>query len=193
MNRKVKIPEFYNTENTEYIVGEDQNKKKIWHSRSVAVNAVIIAKVKGILYLLTGLRGKGCPDYVGYWNVPCGYLDWDENGTDACYREIWEETGLNLKQFIDSSEYYISHIDNPWSTNTEPTINKQNVSFRYGAFVHAKKLPKLTTKYSEKDEVEKLEWMKIDNITDLDSKEWAFSHKKLIKMYIQKIGLLNHG
>lgn len=186
------IPTFKNRENKKY----DIEGKEVWVSRSVAINVAVVVKhmKENQLYLLIGKRGKGTPDFQGYWNVPCGYMDWDEDGTEACYREVWEECGLHLEKFVSDENKFSAlnhkHLNNPWKVVTKPTSNRQNISLRYGAFVHALSLPNLTNKYCEKDEVEELEWMPLNDLSDLDSKKWAFNHKQLITDYIKILGLL---
>lgn len=167
--------------------------REIWVSRSVAVNVAIIVRCKHKIYVLTGKRGDHTPDFQGYWNVPCGYLDWDENGTEACYREVREETGLHLEKFIydNPSPVNMLHMVNPWKVITEPTSNRQNVSLRYGAFIVADELPELTTKYADEGEVAEVEWFELNDLSDLTKKEWAFNHDQLLTEYIKNLGLLN--
>lgn len=178
-------PIFKNRENQRYLI----ENKEYWHSRSVAINVTIFVKYNYKLYLLIGKRGEGTPDFQGYWNIPCGYLDWDENGTEAAYREVWEECGLDLKKLIDSSIEFKHNMDEPWKVITDPISNKQNVSLRYGTFLATNELPILTYENSEDGEVSELEWMQINSLSDLDKKEWAFNHKELITEYYNKLNI----
>lgn len=187
--------EFKNTPNKSYQI----DGKEIWVSRSVAINVIIMIKHNDDNYILIGKRGRGTPDYVGKWNIPSGYLDWDENGKEACYREVWEECGLDLKKLIDDNyhPFNINDMDNPWYVQTDPSSDKQNVSLRYGYIFQRdfEELPKLTSVHSEENEVEDLEWFKINSLDDLNKKEWAFNHKELIKQYLNKIdffGIFNN-
>ena len=50
------------------INGENMKGKTFWVSRSCAVAVFVFANIKGIWYVLANQRGKGCPDYQGYWN-----------------------------------------------------------------------------------------------------------------------------
>lgn len=119
-------------------------------------------------------------------------MDWDEDGTEGCYREVWEECGLHLEKFVfdNHAPNNMLHLANPWGVVTKPSSNRQNISLRYGAFIHTDKLPELTNEYCEEGEVEELEWMILNDISDLDTKEWAFNHEQLIKDYVNKLGLL---
>ena len=81
---------FNNRENA--CVTIQETGKKTWLSRSVAVVGLIEIDNKFLMVK----RGPKCPDEVGKWVLPCGYLDWDENLTEGMYRETAEETGINL-------------------------------------------------------------------------------------------------
>lgn len=131
---------------------------------------------RGNWYILANKRGKGCPDFVGYWNCPCGYLDYDETTKEAIAREVREETGLK----INSSKFELSFInDSPINSN------KQNVTFRYFTKIKNFKSLATSTVFSEKDEVEEIKWIKI---TELYNYEWAFNHKNIIEeIYKSKI------
>lgn len=146
-----------------------------WISRSIAVVGVIFCLDDG-LRVLIGKRGKGCPDYQGYWNCPCGYLDYNETLRQACSREINEETNLNVNpSFLRL-----------YAINDSPTENKQNVSFTYWAFSkHFFKGQTIYPKGFESFEVEDVEWISID---DLDEYQFAFNHKTIIaKIALEKL------
>ena len=50
----------------------------VWLSRSSTVIITVWCFIENTPYLLLGERGIGCPNEVGKWNLPCGYLDWNE-------------------------------------------------------------------------------------------------------------------
>lgn len=149
--------------------------KLLWYSRSVATTLLAYAYDKdGKLYVLANKRGKGCPDYNGFWNLVCGYLEYDYTGEENAVAECLQETGIKL----NPSDLEMVGV------NTSPHENKQNVSIRYRTI-----LPNIIDTYSfdlsqmEKDEVEDVKFIPIDEI---DNYEWAFSHKKLINKYLPK-------
>ena len=154
----------------------DKNtEREYWISRSVAVVIFLFAKdIWGSKYILAEQRGSGTPDkeYIGKYCVPCGYLDYDETIVQAAQRELMEETGLNLP----TSDFKLINI------NDLPESDKrQNITFRYvvNSDIPIEDLSKLfTTKNSEKDEIESIEFIKLSNI---DNYEWAFNHQELIK------------
>ena len=170
---------FKNRHNTVHDIGG----KVVWESRSVAVNCVVIAGSVSKPYILLGQRGKGAPDSKGLWNVPAGYLDWDESGTEAVYREVWEEAGL----YLPDQKIIVNNLLNPWHVNTQPDENRQNISLRYGCVISliGDELPILTFEHSEPDEVEELRWSPVN---ELNQYKFAFNHDVVIKQYMNLIG-----
>ena len=143
-----------------------------WISRSIAVVGLVFVYINGDLYVLMNKRGEGCSDFRGYWNLPCGYLDWDESGAEAVVREVYEETGLNL------NNHFLNIDIEPFKVETAVTANKQNVTLRYKFILHLDKLPELTNEFNENNETAEIGWFKIEEI---ENKTFAFGHKEIIK------------
>jgi 8-oxo-dGTP pyrophosphatase MutT (NUDIX family) len=165
--------------------------RKFWISRSPAVTATIVVCIDSddLDYVLLNQRGSACDDYVGMWSLPCGYLDWDETGGDAAIREVWEECGLNLKDVAGSvaggdlyDVLYSGIIRNePWSVITDPTRDdRQNIVLHYGAYFIVEKLPKLSNKNSEPNEVAAVNWIKLTEAIKMDL---GFGHQNVIKNF----------
>lgn len=172
------IPKFKNRQN-ELITSVDG--RKIYFSRSVAVVMVLACMdPDGFYKFLIEKRGnKPDLDSKGKWCLPCGYLDWDESGSDAARRELWEEVGLNLN---DLSQYAISgpSMDQPWHVKSEPNENRQNVTLRYGMVIVQKELPKLIPNHAaEPDEVADAVWATYSDIK-LGKYDFAFGHDKVV-------------
>ena len=148
-----------------------------WISRSIAVVGLVFARCKGETYVLINKRGQGVPDYKGYWNLPCGYLDWNESAAEAIVREVYEETGLNLRYYFTDG---ILDTHQPFYVASDVNQNKQNVSLRYMFYFRVDELPKLTDKHNEEDETDEIGWFKLDEIED---KNFAFGHKEIIKKW----------
>ena len=168
-------------------VKSNQNKpykvkgKIIWDSRSVAVVALIFMKYKNEDYVLINKRGKGTPDNQGLWNAPCGYLDWNESATEATYREVFEETGLNLADIINEKFILKTDLKQPFLVNSNPKdSNKQNVSLYHSLYFKSDDMPLLNTDNSEPDEVEDLKWCKV---SELSNYEFAYNHDNRILDY----------
>lgn len=86
--------------------------RRVWLSRATAVVASIyVEDANGNWYVAMVKRGEGLPDEVGKWVMPCGYVDWDESIPDACKREVYEETGLNIDEIVNSDNIHFYHND----------------------------------------------------------------------------------
>jgi ADP-ribose pyrophosphatase YjhB (NUDIX family) len=174
-------PTFNNVHN-KCIKGEDG--KEYWISRAPAVVAIVEVRINsgkncGHAYVLVNQRGEKTPDYQLHWNLPCGYLDWNETAIEGCIREVYEETGLDIRNF--------AVFPNPIFVNSNPSSNRQNVvlvhkfvacmawetfeQFQSGA----------NTNNSEPDEVNDIQFISKDMI---DNYKFAFGHEKYIEKYV---------
>ena len=144
-----------------------KNGKEYWISRSVSVVRFVFANVDNELCVLANKRGSGTPDYQGYWNCPCGYLDWDETLVQAVQREVKEECGIdiNLLRMV--------------GIDSDPKSNKQNVSVHYYAF-YTGDLTLSIGEGGEENETEDMKWIPVDEVKNY---QWAFNHGHLIKKY----------
>lgn len=146
----------------------------VWVHRSIAVAGFIFCKINDEWCVLANQRGEGAPDFQGYWNCPCGYLDFDETLAEACSREIYEETGVKIEP---SALYMCSVNDDPKDSN------RQNVTMRFMAVVDESHIGISTNAIKgqlggEENEVKAIMWVKI---SDLDNYQWAFNHRHLIE------------
>lgn len=151
----------------------DKDGNVYWVSRSVAVVATVFKTIEDTTYVLANQRGKGAPDNNFKWNIPCGYIDFDESGEEACARELFEETGV-----IVNNPNSFTHV----KTNTIPNDSKQNISIRYllmpnSSFKEPEVFNPRNLQGGEKDEVNDIKWIPVDEI---DKYEWAFGHEKIV-------------
>lgn len=148
--------------------------RKLWYSRAPAVVGCVFYEDGDDVYVLLNQRGKGTPDWQGYWSAPCGYLDFNETCDEACARELREETGV----YIPSQDLTLVTVD------SHPEHDKrQNVVFRYGIIIPKEKAESFTftTKESEKDEVADIRWV---HLGDMENYNMAFNHFEIIpKVY----------
>jgi len=181
-------PKFTSTPNKSYGV----DGKEIWVSRSVAVTMVIAfySKQDDDYYIPMGKRGKACPDEVGKFSLPCGYLDYDETGSEAAFRETWEEIGLNLE--VLSSEMISktrgSYLT-PYNVNDSPNSNRQNVTLNYGVLLEwddSSQLPVLTNKYNEKEgEVDEIKYFSYhEYLKGASDEDVAFNHQNVVSNFL---------
>jgi 8-oxo-dGTP pyrophosphatase MutT (NUDIX family) len=158
------------------------NIKIIWESRSCAVNCIVIIKNDDQYFILLGQRGSGSPDYVGKYNLPSGYMDFNESATEAALREVWEETGVYIPEI--KGNIIFNHMDKPWDVNSEPSANRQNISLRFGIVIESNEFPELSTENNEPNEVSDLRWVNIENLGEYD---FAFNHNIVIEEYLKLI------
>lgn len=144
--------------------------KTYWIARNMAVSCFVFTIIGSEWCVLANKRGEGVPDFKGCWNVPCGYLDYNETTAKAAMREVYEETGVKL-----------SHVKF-WNFNDSPDENLQNVTFRYYSIIKDPQWLSLNgssyNRGGENNEVDKVAWIPI---TALDNYKWAFNHDRLIE------------
>lgn len=149
-----------------------------WYSRSVATCLFVFCMDKnGSWCVLASERGEEAADFQGYWNCPCGYLDFGETAAACAKRECYEETGVAL----DSSKFrFIRFEDDP------VTANRQNVTFRFAYMIHDKKTSdfKFSHANNEGKEVGRIMWIPVENIHQY---KWAFGHEKCIDEVFDEI------
>lgn len=157
-----------------------EDDKRYWISRSVTVSVFIFIKANdGEIYILSNKRGEGAMDYQGYWNCPCGYLDFDETGEECAVREVFEETGYR----IDKERLHFEIV------KTDPKENRQNVNLQYYALIEEDDLEIGEREGGEIDEVSEV---KLINIKEVDKYQWAFNHLNNIYYYIMRDNLLKN-
>ena len=158
----------------------EHNDKKYWYSRSVAVVGIIfLVSLEEGIHVLANKRGKGTPDYQGYWNMPCGYLDFNETCEQAIIREIFEETGLSIKP----------DLINLIGIDSIPE-GSQTVTLRYSGVILGKTDEyKLSNKYSEENEVEEAKWIHEDNLYKY---HWAFGHDNIIRTVKKEVNCFKY-
>lgn len=155
-----------------------------WYSRSCAVVLFVFCKDKNNeYYILANKRGKGTPDYQGCWNVPCGYLDFNEDGKEGAIREVREETGVN----VPYEKVKLVEVA------SSPTQNRQNVTLRHTAILDGTIDDYLfSKKENEEGEVDDIAWIKVDS-KEIEKYKWAFEHDFLIQhmYYLISNGKIN--
>jgi len=158
-----------------YPVKNPETGKEDWVSRSVAVAVSIYTWIGGKFCVLANKRGKGLPNKAGKWNIISGFIDYDETLLEACVREVHEETGVD----ISNVKLNLMEIDD------SPKRENQVILFRYCGFLYNGAKCKLTDKYSEKDEVEEIKWVPVDEV---DNYEWtSVNHRNKIVEYAESL------
>ena len=156
--------------NWSYLIKDGEHKGvELWSGRFCAVCGIVINIVGHRLYVLANLHGDGCPDYNGYWNAPCGFLEIFENGQEGVAREIKEECGISIRpedfKFI--------------TAETEPgRCNNGNVTLRYLAVGENFMDLTVTELSGEINEVSDVRWIPLE---DIHNYKWAFNHYEILK------------
>jgi len=148
--------------------------KKYWISRSVAVFGVIFFEHEEETKVLITQRGEKCPDEVGKWCLPCGYLDWNESGPEALIREVYEETKINLYDFEKKPLFNHLFKSNPLFVESNLYDHKQNVSLGYCLHANLEKDLDLSFRSEEVSDIQ------LVSIADINKMEFAFGHDKRI-------------
>lgn len=168
--------EFNNIENKPY----NTEDGIIYHSRSVAICGTIITYYNGEPYVLIGKRSKKM-DNSGKLNLPCGYLDWNETIEEGFYREIYEETKLNIKEVLKNNlvKYYKNE---PWSVRTNINTEKQNITLHMALIFESDELPKLEHDF----ESDWVKWIRVNDFIDVGNKHIAFNHKSVLIRFMNR-------
>ena len=158
------------------VVGYDGDGNQIWRARDVATETIVFNCINGVWHVLANKRGPGCPNNKGLWNIPSGYLDYNEECEDCAVRETYEETGIKL----DRDKLKLFELD----SHVDPGDIKQNVVAVY--WTEYDGLTTFTDAYSEKNEVSEIRWIPF---TDLMKYNWVSERhvNRIIKAYNRHI------
>lgn len=174
-----KAMEFKNRRN-ECVTASDG--REIWASRSVTVVVCIVLVCEDQPYILVNQRGTGVPDCQGLWNLPCGYLDYDETTTEAAMREVWEECGVNSLELLQGAD--CEFFSEPWDINSTPHDARQNVTIHHGLHAHVAALPAVSNAHNEPNETADIRWLPL---AQADTLEFAFNHRARIAKYLSHL------
>jgi 8-oxo-dGTP pyrophosphatase MutT (NUDIX family) len=149
----------------------------VYESRSVAVTAVLLAwdEPHGVFRALVGERGSAV-DNPGSWCLACGYLDWDETLVDAVHREVFEETGLDLRALALAGDAIVA--PDPIFVDGSLEANRQNVTARF--VIELRRVVEASTANAEPDEVRALEWLEVSDQA-IATRKWAFHHDDILR------------
>tara|TARA_R110000744_G_scaffold33007_1_gene76918 strand:- start:375 stop:896 length:522 start_codon:yes stop_codon:yes gene_type:complete len=163
MKSKHIAPIYGNKENTCY-TKENIGDEKVWKSRNAAVCVALQVGDK----ILVVKRGKEL-SHSGKYCLPCGYLDWDENCSQAASRELYEEAGVHVSESAFDKVGAYEVVSDPKKDEL------QNITFHYHI-----KLNKLPSVKVDGKEATEYAWVTNDDLC-LD---FAFNHKKRIEKII---------
>lgn len=157
--------------------------RTVWLSRSAAVVGVVLGIYKDNIFALTEIRSKTMMDAPGLMAIPSGYLDWDESGWEALCRELYEETGFDVRKY--KGNLIFDNDEQPFFVRTDPGENRQNIAMSYVMiYDFSKGLPKEVETFKN-SEIESVKWIPVERIFD-NGNDWAFNHDKRIEMAVEK-------
>ncbi|MEL6354293.1 MAG: NUDIX domain-containing protein [Cyanobacteria bacterium J06627_28] len=151
--------------------------KELWISRSVTVLPVLFFVQNSKYYVPLGKRGADLPDGVGQWGLPGGYLDFDETTTEAVYREVWEELGLDIPQLVETFRFE-GDLMHPYEVYSTP-LRRQNVTLKYALMFQLgeAELPTLNPQVSIGEVVE-AKWFEVTSALKMPL---AFKHDEVMR------------
>jgi len=160
--------------------------KTYWYSRSMATASFVFFHDLTLnkWYVLANQRGPGAPNENGKWNCICGYLDHNEGIKDCAYRELYEETGIDIFKGKNKPELNLFRIsDDPKDSS------RQNVTFQFVGVVEFSSgtiedwKAKTSLKHMEPGEVSDIQFIPVEDIFNY---KWAFGHEKIFKNFLLK-------
>ena len=148
----------------------EHNGEKLWYSRSLACNLLVFIKKSDGVYILANKRGQGCEFNKGLWNVPGGFIDFDEDSKDCAIRETWEETNIRVPR--DKVNFL--------KLDTYPHGKRQTMIAVHYAIFNEDEIEdwKFSTEHCEQNEVEQIELIHLD---DLSYVSWTNNQLQLIR------------
>ena len=149
----------------------DTEEGRIAKDRSVGVVLFVYwrSKVHGKIIFVICRRGTRTSEEKRKWNLPSGYLGWNESGEEAAARECWEECG------IETDPREVEELEH----STSPKENRQNIIFRYGI-----ELPGPPEFAADGQEILEVKFITEEELDDLD---FAWTQKETIKRLIKRV------
>lgn len=150
----------------------EHNGQKLWYSRSLAVSLLAHSIFDGKIRILANKRGEGAEFNKHLWNLPGGFVDFNETAEEAACRETLEETGY----IINPQDISLVDLDtNPKNSWRQTMVAKFNV-----ALEHTPEHDVNFRLVNTNGEVEDVEWIALD---ELDNYNWVRGQKEYIKEY----------
>ncbi|MDR2911093.1 MAG: NUDIX hydrolase [Bacteroidales bacterium] len=128
---------------------------------ALTVDTIVIAEQDNKRYILLIKRGN--EPFKNKWAIPGGFIEMNKTLEEACKRELYEETGLRVKQMIQFKTY--DAID-------------RDPRHRTISVVYYTILKQIQTVIGNDDALQ-ADWFPVYNLPDL-----AFDHKQIIEEFL---------
>jgi 8-oxo-dGTP diphosphatase len=134
---------------------------------AVTVDVVCLRRVRRVLQILL-IRRKHDP-FQGFWALPGGFVNIDEDLEPAARRELREETGLRVRALRQVQAF--------GKPDRDPRHRTISIAFltRIGHNENSKKI-------RAADDAADVQWFKADELPDL-----AFDHREIIRRALKDI------
>jgi 8-oxo-dGTP diphosphatase len=158
----------------------EHNGEKLWYSRSLACNIGVFRINNDEYEVLACKRGQGCEFNKGLWNIPGGFIDFNENAAQCAVRELFEETGIKISE--KKVKFY--------KLSTNPRGVRQTMNASHYAFFDKEETLNwvFTTEFSENEETEEIKWIPM---SELKNYKWTNNQTSLINSMCEKIKVIN--
>lgn len=155
-----------------------------------AVGAIIYKVEQGQRYILIQTRNKESDGSEnGMIEIPAGKVREYENMFTALRREVWEETGLNIKK-ICGEENTVSSEFNGYSTiSMSPFCVTQNLSGGYSIILHTFICQAEGNLLTNTNETSDVHWERIETVKEMvykDPMSFYPMHINALKKYFHE-------
>ena len=142
---------------------EEYTSTTVKPSIILAADMVVIRGDKEVLLIQ---REEDSTSFGGYWALPGGVIEVDETVEDGAYRELEEETGLDLRSYGLPFYGYVDTID-------------RDPRGRAISFVFYFLADELEVELKAGSDAQAIQWFDIDEVLNL--MDLAFDHKKILE------------
>lgn len=133
---------------------------------ALTTDALLIARKENHHYILL-IERKSEP-FKGYWALPGGFVNIDEDLHDACIRELEEETGITGVE--------LTQFETVGTVDRDP--RGRTVSVIFWAELNEMPVP------TSGDDASKAQWHSLENLPKL-----AFDHLQIITRFVEMKGI----
>lgn len=127
-----------------------------FNNRPTAVSVILVQTNRILLLKRAQKPGKGD------WDIPGGYLDWDETLEEGAIRELYEET--NLKVDLKDLKFH-SYFSNPDNVAENQVIEMYYIATKYSGEIKL-----------QEEEVDSYRWFGLDELPE----NVAFDHLEVL-------------